>query len=62
MWFNPVAVPTEVRAGATLADLLATVRGGDLAAFEHAVVPFEQLVEVLNPVRSQAHAPLSRCR
>src|SRR5690606_37376405 len=33
-------------------------RRTDVEAFEHATVPFEQLVEVLNPARSTAHSPL----
>ncbi|MBF6466099.1 non-ribosomal peptide synthase/polyketide synthase [Nocardia beijingensis] len=58
MFVNTLVLRTEVRPDATLADLLASVRDADLAAFDHAAVPFEQLVEVLNPARSQAHAPL----
>ncbi|MGW4283509.1 non-ribosomal peptide synthase/polyketide synthase, partial [Nocardia sp. NPDC004750] len=58
MFVNTLVLRTEVRPDATLAELLETVRAADLAAFDHAAVPFEQLVEVVNPVRSQAHAPL----
>ncbi|WP_433635017.1 non-ribosomal peptide synthase/polyketide synthase [Nocardia sp. CA-120079] len=58
MFVNTLVLRTEVRADVTLGELLATVRTADLAAFDHAVVPFEQLVDVVNPVRSQAHAPL----
>src|SRR5690606_7417338 len=55
---NTLVLRTRVRPGATLAELVESVRSTDLAAFEHALVPFEQLVDVVNPVRSQAHSPL----
>ncbi|MFF2554470.1 amino acid adenylation domain-containing protein [Nocardia sp. NPDC058058] len=39
-------------------DLLAQVRDRALSAYEHQDIPFEQLVGLLNPVRSTAHHPL----
>ncbi|WP_190120690.1 non-ribosomal peptide synthetase, partial [Streptomyces flavofungini] len=39
-------------------DLLDQARDKSLAAYDHQDVPFERLVEVLNPERSTAYAPL----
>src|SRR5690606_11653953 len=58
MFVNTLVFRTQVRSGDTFADLLAEVRERDLQAFAHADVPFERLVEVLNPVRSTARNPL----
>ncbi|MFD4181524.1 amino acid adenylation domain-containing protein, partial [Rhodococcus sp. NPDC058514] len=58
MFVNTLVLRTEVDAEASFADLLAQVRDSDLAAFGHADVPFERLVQVLNPARSTARHPL----
>nr|AGS49542.1 long-chain-fatty-acid--CoA ligase [uncultured bacterium esnapd8] len=42
----------------SLIDLVDRVRDVSLAAYDHQDVPFEHLVETLNPVRSTAHHPL----
>ncbi|NEW55868.1 amino acid adenylation domain-containing protein, partial [Nocardia cyriacigeorgica] len=58
MFVNTLVLRTRVRPDATLAELVEQARAVDLAAFDHSAVPFEQLVDAVNPVRSQAHAPL----
>ncbi|MBA4856424.1 amino acid adenylation domain-containing protein [Nocardia farcinica] len=58
MFVNTLVLRTRIDPDAGFADLLRTVRETDLDAFAHADVPFERLVEVLNPARSQAHHPL----
>ncbi|MGW0182417.1 amino acid adenylation domain-containing protein, partial [Nocardia sp. NPDC003345] len=58
MFVNTLVFRTQVDRGEAFTDLLARQREIDIAAFAHADVPFERLVEVLNPVRSQARHPL----
>ncbi|MFC4124654.1 amino acid adenylation domain-containing protein [Nocardia rhizosphaerae] len=58
MFVNTVVLRTRYDGGATFADLLAAQRASDLAAFAAADVPFERLVEVLDPPRSTARHPL----
>ncbi|MFX0580686.1 amino acid adenylation domain-containing protein [Nocardia nepalensis] len=58
MFVNTLVFRTRVRPGDTFAELLADVRERDLEAFAHADVPFERIVEALNPVRSIARNPL----
>ncbi|WP_280256486.1 non-ribosomal peptide synthetase, partial [Nocardia abscessus] len=58
MFVNTLVFRTRVEAGEAFTDLLARQRETDIQAFANADVPFERLVEVLNPVRSTARHPL----
>ncbi|WP_330254866.1 amino acid adenylation domain-containing protein [Nocardia sp. NBC_00565] len=58
MFVNTLVLRTRIDPDARFTDLLYAVRDTDLDAFAHADLPFERLVEVLNPARSQAHHPM----
>ncbi|MEV0076401.1 non-ribosomal peptide synthase/polyketide synthase [Nocardia neocaledoniensis] len=58
MFVNTLVLRTPVAADAPFTELLGAARAADIAAISHADVPFERLVEVLNPARSTARHPL----
>ncbi|WP_131809251.1 non-ribosomal peptide synthetase, partial [Mycolicibacterium setense] len=58
VFINTLVLRVELDGDPTFADLLAQVRRRSLAAYEHQDVPFEMVVDRLNPARSLTHHPL----
>ncbi|GAB05486.1 putative non-ribosomal peptide synthetase, partial [Gordonia amarae NBRC 15530] len=60
MFVNTLVLRARVSGADSFAALLDRVRATDLEAFSHADVPFESVVEALDPVRSEAFAPFAQ--
>src|SRR5580658_3210907 len=55
---NTLAVRLELSGSSAVHQLLAQAKAQALGAQQHQEIPFEQVVELLRPVRSLAHSPL----
>jgi len=58
LFINMLPLRARVSAGDTFFSLLEQVKSASLGAFAHQDLPFEKLVERLEPARSLSHAPL----
>ena len=58
LFVNTLVFRTDVRGASSYRDLLAQVRATALEAYAHQDLPFEKLVEALQPRRDLSHSPL----
>ncbi|HYR09004.1 MAG TPA: amino acid adenylation domain-containing protein, partial [Longimicrobium sp.] len=57
-FINTLALRVDLSGSPSVADVLARVKGRALGAQQHQDIPFEQVVELMQPARSLSHTPL----
>lgn len=57
-FINTLVMKTEISEAASFRDIVRRVKGTVIGAFDHEDLPFEKLVEELQPARSLSHAPI----
>ncbi|MGH3941129.1 MAG: non-ribosomal peptide synthetase [Pseudonocardiaceae bacterium] len=57
-FINAMVLRTDTSGNPTFTELVTRVRDINFAAYANSHIPFEHLVEILNPVRSLSHHPL----
>lgn len=58
MFVGTVVLRSRIDLGRAFDEVVRSVRSSDLDAFGHAELPFERVVDAVDPVRSTAHHPL----
>lgn len=58
VFVNTLAIRSRFRPGMTVRELLAQVRDSTLNGYAHQELPFERLVEALNPERTLSYSPI----